>query len=61
MTRKDFQLIADTIRTHQQGMEERKRLALYFGDVLTLHSRFDYVKFIHACQQEHDPDFLGGY
>ncbi len=48
MTRKDFELIADTIRTMPETI--RLRVAVDFATALSGTSpRFDHGRFMHAC------------
>lgn len=51
MTRKDFELIADTIK-HAQGLDEgsRKTMAGEFAHALaSTNGRFDKARFLRAC------------
>lgn len=51
MTRKDYELIADTIRTIPLiGMAEQWRVAVAFADALQeTNDRFDRKRFLRAC------------
>jgi rfaE bifunctional protein nucleotidyltransferase chain/domain len=53
MTRKDFQLIADTLTIAVPNPIERERAAIVFADALSFtNDRFDRVRFINACRQK---------
>ncbi len=54
MTRKDFQLIADTIKASDLGPTDRLSLARDFADALrSTNPQFDRARFLAACGVHH--------